>query len=95
MVPRHARSACPRTHGIAVAVRDQLLSIIGEITGEHSTPVAGDGDLVHTYGLDSIQLVRLIGRIEADFGLVFGRDPADMKALASLESLARWIEEHG
>ena len=76
-------------------VRSQLLSIVAGITGEAPTLVAGDGDLAQTYGLDSIQLVRLIGRIEADFGLVFGRDPEDMKALASLDGLTRWIEEHG
>jgi acyl carrier protein len=75
------------------SVRDRLLGLICEITGRDVKGVEGNGDLTNVYGMDSIQSVRLISHIEKTFGLVFGRDPDDMRALASIDSLSRWVEE--
>jgi acyl carrier protein len=78
---------------MAEGVRAQLLEMIREITGRDIGEIAGDGDLTHAYGLDSIQSVLLMSRIERRYGLVFGRDPEDMMALASIDSLSRWVQE--
>ncbi len=74
-------------------VRTTLITIISGILGKDVSSISGDAHPIHGLGMDSLQAVHLIASIEQRFGLVFGRDPEDMTALVSFDSLCRWVED--
>ncbi|WP_188152149.1 acyl carrier protein [Teredinibacter waterburyi] len=73
------------------SILETLKNIISRVTGKADVQGNTSERITDEYGLDSMQLVGLILGIEEHYGLVFGIDPNDMEALASLDSLSNWI----
>jgi acyl carrier protein len=71
-------------------IEQALRDLLGEIAGRRE-PIGQTGSLLGDYGLDSLQAVELIARLEQRYGVVFGADPGDMEALESLAGLAAWV----
>ena len=71
-------------------IEQSLVALLGEIGGSRQ-PTGETGSLLRDYGLDSLQAVQLIAKLEHRYGVVFGAEPGDMEALGSLGRLAGWV----
>lgn len=69
-----------------------VLGLISQITTRPADAVESSGNLLRDYQLSSLQSVELFAAVEQRFGVVFGLDPNDMSALATLDTLTSWID---
>jgi acyl carrier protein len=69
-----------------------VFELISKVTSRPAGEIASSGNLLRDYGLSSLEGVELFAAVEARFGVVFGLDPHDMSALATVDTLADWIE---
>lgn len=69
-----------------------VLGLISQITERPAGVVESSGNLLRDYQLGSLQSVELFAAVEQRFGVVFGIDPNDMNALATLDTLTAWID---
>lgn len=77
---------------LASKTRAIVLELIATITSRPSGEVTSTGNLLRDYQLSSLEGVELFSAVETRFGVVFGLDPSDMNALATLDSLSAWID---
>lgn len=71
-----------------------VLGLISKITAHPADEVQSSGNLLRDYNLSSLQSVELFAAVEQRFGVVFGIDPDDMNALATVDTLTAWIDAH-
>ena len=83
-----------RPNMIASDTRAIVLGLISKISGRPADEVQSSGNLLRDYQLDSLQSVELFTAVEQRFGVVFGLDPNDMNALATVATLTAWIDAH-
>ncbi|MCP2329568.1 acyl carrier protein [Hamadaea flava] len=70
-------------------ITSTLIRILCDIKGRDVAPdLADDDNALRALNLDSLDTVELSVRLEKDFGVEFGKDPADLAALESLPGLA-------
>ena len=69
-----------------------VLELISQITTRPADVVGSSGNLLRDYELSSLQSVELFAAVEQRFGVVFGLDPNDLSALATLDTLTAWID---
>lgn len=69
-----------------------VLGLISKITTRPLSEARSSGNLLRDYQLDSLQSVELFTAVEQRFGVIFGVDPNDMNALATLDTLTAWID---
>jgi acyl carrier protein len=72
--------------------REKVLGLISKVTSRPAGEVASSGNLLRDYDLGSLESVELFSAVEDRFGVVFGLDPNDMTALATLDTLTSWID---
>ena len=72
--------------------RKIVLDLISKVRSRPAGEVASTGNLLRDYELSSLESVELFSAVEDRFGVVFGLDPNDMNALATLGTLTDWIE---
>jgi acyl carrier protein len=79
-------------------IQDQLKTIIVETLNlDDVTPDSIDSDqslFESELGLDSIDVLELVVRIEKDFGVKIENSESAKKILRSVNSLAAYIQEH-
>jgi len=72
--------------------RGIVLGLISKITTRPADEVQSSGNLLRDYNLSSLQSVELFAAVEQRFGVVFGIEPDDMNALATVDTLTAWID---
>ncbi len=76
--------------GRELRVAQELRQLVNHLTGFHGE-LGIDDNLLERTGFNSIQLVLLVAELEARFGIRFGADIGDFKALTSLRTLAQFV----
>lgn len=74
------------------STRESVLELISKVTSRPAGEVPSSGNLLRDCGLSSLEGVALFSAVEQRFGVVFGLDPQDMSALATVDTLASWID---
>lgn len=72
-------------------IRSTILTIIREIKHAPELAITGDADLLAVAGLDSMEVIQFIARIEQRYAVSFGASPDDFTAIRSLDGLAAWV----
>ncbi len=72
----------------------QIISIISEIKNEPDLAdmLTGASDVLNDAGLDSLQLINFILRIEDEFEIEIDFDQFDMDHLQSIETFCQFIQ---
>ncbi|MBB3108133.1 acyl carrier protein [Paenibacillus phyllosphaerae] len=73
---------------------EKVIKLISEIRDDEAlvTELNGNSDIVNETGMDSLQLINFILRIEDEFGIDFDFEEFDMAHLESIERFCRFIE---
>ena len=72
--------------------RSRILEIVRDIRGTEPPTIADSDPFIKTVGLDSLQIIAFIVRLEGIFGVRFGASPSDFGALETLGSLNDWLK---
>ncbi|MBW8795404.1 MAG: acyl carrier protein [Streptomyces sp.] len=74
-------------------VEERLRKLLGEIIGDHAliTGISGDTDIVNDLGLDSIQMINFLLRLEDEFDVELDFEHLTFDQLGSLRELGRFV----
>jgi len=72
--------------------RSQILGIVRDIRGTEPPAITDTDPFIQSVGLDSLQIIAFIVRLEGIFGVRFGGSPDDFGALETLGSLNDWLK---
>lgn len=72
---------------------EQIITMISEVKQDPSclTRLDRDSDIIHDAGLDSIQLIHFILRIEDDFNVEIDFEEFDMEHLGSIQAFCNFV----
>nr|WP_275983454.1 acyl carrier protein [Paenibacillus hamazuiensis] len=75
-------------------IHEKVISIICEIKNEPDLAgrLTASSDVLNDAGLDSLQLINFILRIEDEFGIEIDFDQFDMEHLQSIERFCEFIQ---
>ncbi|WP_341282923.1 phosphopantetheine-binding protein [Paenibacillus sp. FSL H8-0537] len=75
-------------------MQTQIITIISEIKNEPdlAATLTGASDMVNDAGLDSLQLINFILRIEDEFEIEIDFDQFDLKHLQSIDIFCNFIQ---
>lgn len=75
-------------------LQTQIITIISEIKNEPdlAATLTGASDMVNDAGLDSLQLINFILRIEDEFEIEIDFDQFDLKHLQSIDIFCNFIQ---
>ena len=73
---------------------DRIKGLIVEkvLVGVNPDEIKNDSELVSELGLDSIQIIGLIGGLEEEFDIVLEDDDLDFELFSSIDSLAKLVD---
>jgi acyl carrier protein len=72
--------------------RNRILEIVRDIRGTDIPAISDSDPFIQSVGLDSLQIIAFIVKLEGIFGVRFGGSPADFGALETLGSLNDWLK---
>ena len=77
-----------------VKTADRIKGLIIEkvLVGVNPDEIKNDSELVSELGLDSIQIIGLIGGLEEEFDIVLEDDDLDFELFSSIDSLAKLVD---
>jgi len=72
---------------------EQIITMISEVKQDPSclTRLDRDSDIIHDAGLDSIQLIHFILRVEDDFNVEIDFEEFDMEHLGSIQAFYNFV----
>jgi len=72
---------------------EQIITMISEVKQDPSclTRLDRDSDIIHDAGLDSIQLIHFILRVEDDFNVEIDFEEFDMEHLGSIQAFCNFV----
>ena len=75
-------------------VQDQIKALIVEkvLVGVDPAEISNDSELVAELGLDSIQIIGLIGGLEEEFDIVLEDDDLDFELFSTINNLAKLVK---
>ncbi|MEU9451479.1 acyl carrier protein [Streptomyces sp. NPDC048277] len=74
-------------------VEERLKRLLAEIIGDHAliAGISGDTDIVHDLGLDSIQMINFLLRLEDEFDVELDFEDLTLDQVGSLRELGRFV----
>ncbi len=75
-------------------IQDQIKALIVEkvLVGVDPAEISNDSELVAELGLDSIQIIGLIGGLEEEFDIVLEDDDLDFELFSTINNLAKLVK---
>lgn len=75
-------------------IQDQIKALIVEkvLVGVDPSEISNDSELVSELGLDSIQIIGLIGGLEEEFDIVLEDDDLDFELFSTINNLAKLVK---
>ncbi|MFT6734129.1 MAG: acyl carrier protein [Polaribacter sp.] len=75
-------------------IQDQIKALIIEkvLVGVDPSEISNDSELVAELGLDSIQIIGLIGGLEEEFDIVLEDDDLDFELFSTINNLAKLVK---
>ena len=75
-------------------VQDQIKALIVEkvLVGVDPAEISNDSELVAELGLDSIQIIGLIGGLEEEFDIVLEDDDLDFELFSTINNSAKLVK---
>ena len=75
-------------------IQDQIKALIIEkvLVGVDPAEISNDSELVAELGLDSIQIIGLIGGLEEEFDIVLEDDDLDFELFSTINNLAKLVK---
>ncbi len=76
------------------STQDRIKDLIVEkvLVGVNPEEISNDSELVSELGLDSIQIIGLIGGLEEEFDLVLEDDDLDFELFSTINNLAKLVD---
>ena len=76
------------------STQDRIKDLIVEkvLVGVNPEEISNDSELVSELGLDSIQIIGLIGGLEEEFDIVLGDDDLDFELFSTINNLAKLVD---
>lgn len=75
-----------------IDTRSRILEIVRDIRGTELPAIADNDPFIKSVGLDSLQIIAFIVRLEGIFDVRFGASPSDFGALETLGGLNEWLK---
>lgn len=74
--------------------QDRIKDLIVEkvLVGVNPEEISNDSELVSELGLDSIQIIGLIGGLEEEFDIVLEDDDLDFELFSTINNLAKLVD---
>ncbi|MEP1743927.1 MAG: acyl carrier protein [Kangiellaceae bacterium] len=76
------------------STQDRIKDLIVEkvLVGVNPEEISNDSELVSELGLDSIQIIGLIGGLEEEFDIVLEDDDLDFELFSTINNLAKLVD---
>ena len=76
------------------STQDRIQDLIVEkvLVGVNPEEISNDSELVSELGLDSIQIIGLIGGLEEEFDIVLEDDDLDFELFSTINNLAKLVD---
>ncbi|MBV1911520.1 MAG: hypothetical protein KUG78_19670 [Kangiellaceae bacterium] len=77
-----------------ITTQERIKGLIVEkvLVGVDPNDIKNDSELVSELGLDSIQIIGLIGGLEEEFDIVLEDDDLDFELFSTIDSLAKLVD---